>query len=241
MSLATQLTPHFSPRWFYFLGWMALSIFVLPTAHAQGSQTEANGSPPDLRFGVRIGPNFGSFNGLQLRGSGAAFFTVEDGARTGLAVGGYAIIPLASPLSLQPEVMYIQKGARIEVTGLTTAGGVFRVGYLEVPFLLRFDIPIDQSTQGLQIQPYVVGGPTVGLKLHANSEATGSFVASQSFDDFTRAYDLGLTAGAGAGYGTDFGTAVAEIRYALGVSDIASSSQESIRTRGIMITVGLVF
>lgn len=195
------------------------------------------------RTGMKIGVNFASLTGsyLQLSGPGAGFYEVEVGARTGFAIGGYAVLPLSAPVFLQPEILYVQKGARIEITGLSSGTGTVRAGYLEAPILLRFEIPIDESTQGMQVQPYILGGPTIGARLHAGSEATGDAFVEEDFGDVANILDIGLTAGAGVGYETAAGTAVAEVRVALGVSDVISSSDDSARTRGIMMTVGFIF
>jgi hypothetical protein len=205
------------------------------------SHVHAQDEPMKVRGGVKVGANFASLTGVQLSGPGAGFYEAEVGARTGFAVGGYTILPLSAPVFLQPEILYVQKGARIEITGLSSGTGTVKAGYLEAPILLRFEIPIDESTQGMQVNPYILGGPTIGAKLHAGAEASGDVVVTEDFGDVTNTFDFGLTAGAGVGYETAAGTAVAEVRVSLGVSDVISSSDESVRTRGIMITVGLIF
>lgn len=208
-----------------------------------GPAAYAQGEPPATRWGVKVGPNFASLTGsyVQLSGPGAAFYEAEIGSRTGLALGGFAIVPLRPPFFVQPEILYVQKGSRIEITGLASGTGTNRAGYLEVPILLRFAIPIDQSTRGVQVQPYVVGGPTAGLKLHAGSEANGEATVERDFGAVTRAFDFGLTAGAGVDYDVAAGTAVAEVRVALGVADVISLPNEAGRTRGIMVTLGFIF
>ena len=207
-------------------------------AHAQADLA-------DVRFGLTVGLNLATLSGSYVdepSGSGASLLQAEVLPRRGIMLGGYAVIPIAPSFFLQPELLYLQKGSDIEISLLgASGGGTDRAGYLELPVLVRFELPIEQEDLEIPFQPYMVGGPTVGLKLHAGSGVRGDASVVEDFDDVTKTFDFGLTAGVGAGYDLSAGTVSAEVRYAQGLTDIITLSDKEARTRGIMITLGIVF
>lgn len=66
-------------------------------------------------------------------------FLTNYNYRVGLRVGVYADVPLASDMSLVPQVLYAQKGGNAKVTGNgLTFRGTAQLNYFDVPLLFGF-------------------------------------------------------------------------------------------------------
>ena len=137
---------------------VALAFFltgILPlTAQAQ------LGEGIDIKPGVRAGVDFMTFWGDDVDGD-------ETNRRTGILVGGFLLADFAGPFAVQPELMYIQKGAGQERTlpDGTTVTRTFKLDYIEVPILVKLQVPLEEG-----ITPSVFAGPTLGLNVTAERE-----------------------------------------------------------------------
>src|SRR5215510_2064242 len=123
-----------------------LLLTVLPFVEGQG-QLEAR----PLRFGVTGGMNIAKL-------TGADGGIVEN--RTGFVLGGLMVIPIARNVAFQPEILFATKGADAgdSLSSLGFSGGM-KLQYVEVPAVLRFDVP----TSG-KIKPFAYAGPAFSLK-----------------------------------------------------------------------------
>ena len=116
---------------------------------------------------------------------------------TGLAAGVYLEFPLGRVVSLQAEVIYAQKGSRVEGPPAPGAAStVFlseRFDYVEVPILVRFGATGDRS--GI----YGVAGPAIARLVRARErfDVPGVPVLDQDIADGVNATDAGLVVGAG--------------------------------------------
>lgn len=133
-------------------------------------------------FGIRGGANFAQFNNTD----------INDNARTGLMLGAYLNLAIPNtPISIQPEVLYTQKGAEIK-SGVGTSGKV-KLNYIEVPVLAKFRY----QTYGA-VTPSVYFGPAINLNVTAKGENPGSLGnTSSDLDDFTNTMNLSVVVGAG--------------------------------------------
>jgi opacity protein-like surface antigen len=165
----------------------------------------------------------------------------------GIAVGGALSYNLSRSLSLDGEVLYIQKGysAKTELEGCTSDGKL-KLSYISISPMLRFKFP------GASITPYVLGGAEFGLLMSAKS--TGTYECggqSQDFntdvkDSFTSS-DFGVTFGAGIEFPMGSSALFFEGRYAMGLSDIAKTPEgmgdetdnSSVKTKGIYLFGGM--
>lgn len=193
---------------------------------------------------------------------GVALMTIADlpgesERRTGLSAGGFVTVDLPGPFALQPELLYVQKGATAEQTR-RTADGQFIVidqavetGYLELVALGEIQVP------GVPLVTPTIGvGPTVGTNLSSNLDLT-----ARVFDQFgeeqqidleqppkldARSLETGLLASAGVNVDVAFGTVSVSGRYRTGLTDASdgggSSDQLDLGTnRGFSITAGILF
>ena len=153
--------------------------------------------------------------------------------RQGLAIGGQIEFGASSPISLQVEPMYVQKGARFDVIGVTTRGDF---DYLEIPVLVK--AKLGPAAAHL----YTFAGPSIGINL--NTE--GSFGSVEgNFED-----EAASTVFSGdIGIGGEFQLAErlmlsADIRYSHGFTSALDESVGDIddwKSRDIRLLAGLSF
>ena len=169
---------------------------------------------------------------------------VAVGTRTGFAEAMFARIRLSRWFSIQPELGWASKGNEgdiaVEVT--TTSGPILRetwnihfetrLDYVEIPALLRLDVPT-----GSFFEPYVLAGPEVAIRTGSSrdfgvqtvptpSANTGVQMANifeevGTFDhpEFEN-FDWSLIAGGGLTLGRGSLRVVLDSRYALGMAGI---------------------
>ena len=165
-----------------------LAAFTVQQAHAQ------------LNFGLRGGVNFANVNDQPSN--------FDSDSRTGFMIGGYLDfkVPM-SPISIQPEATYNQKGYK-------DGDATLKLDYLEVPVLAKFHFAPGPVT------PHVYFGPYAGFVL--NSEVSGSGVSLEVDDaqtDFGGIVGAGLDVNAGITK-LDFG-----LRYSFGLVEAIDGFQ----------------
>jgi hypothetical protein len=143
-------------------------------------------------------------------------------ARTGIGVGFLMDIPMSSFLSIQPELAFSQKGAVSENYPWIAV----RINYLEVPILLKMNIPVDI------VRPFLIAGPSVALRL---TKKDGDF----------KLIDFGLVFGAGGAFRlSNSGPIIFDVRYTVGLSPIikdASGPFADIKNRVLSISLSYLF
>lgn len=175
---------------------------------------------------------------------------VSDRA-SGLAVGGFAVVPLGSWVSLQPEVLFTRReidiGAGPDIETVTPGepplfapvDSRLQADYLEVPVLLRV------SLGGEGVAAHGLLGPSLAVNLAARLEHR-IFPRNSSSDaaDAVRDLDVGLVLGGGITLGEHL---VVEGRYNVGLVDIRDDEAllpgvvPPSRWRSVGLMVGLVF
>jgi hypothetical protein len=148
--------------------------------------------------------------------------TNESGVsgRTGF-VGGLGLgIPVTADnfFMIQPEILYIQKGANFSTTGTTTRIGNTSVNYLELPVLAKINFG------GESFRAYVNGGPSVAYALFGRTNQNGAVVNVTFGDDadvtFNNRIDFGLQFGGGIGFKAGPGDILLDLRYGMGLSNL---------------------
>jgi len=216
--------------------------------------------PTAPRFGIKGGLAFAKWSGKAVAGLGLS-------GRTGIIGGGFAVIPVNDNLGLQVEVLYTQKGAKfsgeIDDETIDEIAETFdwdweslpedaaiegelnnelqaKVTYLEIPILCRFSLP----TEGAR--PYFLGGFALGIKMGSSfnwtlsgSESGNYTVEAKDFDSYVKGMDLGAVIGAGV----EFGPALVEARYTMGLSNLPDISGESadLKNRAFYLLAGFGF
>jgi hypothetical protein len=188
-----------------------LSTLLFAAIVGSASSAQAQVLP---KFGVKAGLNYSTFNN-----------TDNVDYKPGLLAGVYANIKVpASPMAIQPEVLYAQYGANIDQTD-----AYFRVNYIQVPVLLKFGF----DTPG--VKPNVYFGPYVGFNVKSTiKNGDGSL----NLNDQVKDTDFGVAVGAGV----DISKFNIELRYTAGLKNVANSNfNDDAKNGAIALTVGVSF
>lgn len=176
---------------------LLLGLLFVSTAKAQ------------VKFGVRAGVIISNQEFKQ------GDITVEPKSKFGLDLAVAADLPLGNVVSFAPELHWLQKGFKIEdleINGLTISG-TSTLNYLELPLLVKFNF-------GETAKFFVMGGPSFGYLLGHNTE-----------DEDGNEIDLGdlheIELGAHFGAGVGVGPLVVDIRYILGLTNLAKDFEDA--------------
>ena len=212
----------------------AMSSMILTPASAQ-----------PVGIGVKGGINFSNLSDDFNMGFGRIAFS----SKTGIVVGGYFNIRLLPVITLQPEVLYTEKGGDLSYAESSENIIVFRVPlngslnlkYIEVPVLIRARVPVPG------ISPTVYAGPTIAFNIESTLDS-GPVPNIDGFseidiEDYIKSMDFGFIVGAGLDFSTPVLQFNIEARYTLGLTDIDDSDEfnSSARNNVASIILGVTF
>ncbi len=237
---------------FPFLALAATTLFVCVPGRAYAQ------SSAGIRLGVLGGASITSVTGVDVSGAvgsnGEPDVNLKTTSRPGFQLGAYLTVPLTTAMSFQPELHFIQKGAKIvgTSTGIDFGNTVtlsLQTSYVELPLLLRYDV-----LRQAKAHPFVVFGPSVAYRVSCRTafslmgfdlEDTCK-PSSEDFGELTedpiRKTDFGVVGGVGiAGLAGGFPLS-AQVRYAHGLTSILKDRAElKSRYKGVSILVGVGF
>lgn len=171
----------------------------------------------------------------------------KDGA-VKFTAGVVFILPIGDVVALQPELLFVQKGAESSYTLLgQEVTNKLNYNYFDIPLLLRFSLG-DTYGEGLGI--YFNGGIYAGYAINGKSETStplGTTETDFTFDsaDDQRRLDFGLAAGGGLTIGNLF----FDLRYVHGTNNLLDDDANNnndgefkkLQHRGLSLTAGLTF
>jgi len=194
-----------------------------------------------LRLGVRGGPTFGFLN------DNSVPFVSEPGvtaASTNVRVDGHvglhAVVPLGSPVSLQPELLFVKKGGHLSRVGEAVYSAErYRLSYLQGHLLARRAVSVPGP-----LSFHAVAGPTIsvatgGVARRDVRSQTGTFEQEIPLlgENLMRRWDAGLLVGAGLGYPVGDGSRVAlELRYNPGIRTIFTETRRPPSDREVSLS-----
>ena len=153
-------------------------------------------------------------------------------SKIGLQLGIAAEIGVNDMFAIQPELLFIQKGAKSKAN----SDASLNLSYLEIPVLAKVKFGSDAA------KFYAIAGPSIGIAIGGtDKDASGSEDLKFGSDtgQFKRT-DFGLQFGAGV----NIKNFIIDVRYGLGLSNIInvpSGASGSLKNRAIGITVGYAF
>ena len=210
-----------------------VSLMVLLTVSVSLSQ-----------FGIKGGINLGTFGGDDKSFNPGDINTaltglpkVDPTARLGLAGGITYKVGLIAGLSIEPEVMYIQRGAVYEFSlpaglGGGSGKGTMKLDYIELPVLVKLALPIPI------VSPYIEGGASYGMLISAKLKGEGGGNSSEvDIKDGMNKSNISAL----VGVGVELAMLDINARYALGLSKIDKDGVAKVYNRGIMLTAGIRF
>jgi hypothetical protein len=200
------------------------------------------------QFGIKGGVNLATIGGADKSYGG-----IDPTARMGLTGGISYRIGLIAGLSIQPEVMYIQKGAiyqeDISYGNYSYSRKITLKGdYIDIPVLVKFNLPIPVFS------PYIEGGVSYGILLSAKEkdETTTNVPGQTSSSDETDIKDKVTKNDLSWIVGVGFDLLILDInaRYIVGTKRLYKDIPETtmidenatmVYNNGILLTVGLRF
>jgi hypothetical protein len=153
--------------------------------------------------------------------------------RMGFGFGGFIGFRVGENMMIQPELLYLMKGAKYEAGNEKLT---FKVDYLEIPVLIKFCIP----TKG-QISPSLFVGPSVGIKLSNKIRYEEGGVSEEAKVDFAKGTDFGLVLGGGLDFAMGTGKICFDARYTLGLTNILDVDGGDWKNNVIGINFGYAF
>lgn len=153
---------------------------------------------------------------------------------TGFVGGGEVRFPLgASGLWIQPEILYVRKGAEQTEGGFTSE---LKVDYVEIPLLVRFNIPAQA------VSPFVYAGGAVAFEASCTLEETdGTVTLEADCEDGgldTESTDFGVLFGGGLAFAAGPGDVFVEGRYNIGLVDVAAEEGVEVKNRSGAVMIG---
>ncbi len=220
---------------FLLAGVLAIT-FLIPQAQAQ--------------VAIKAGVNFASISeSSRLEG----YESLKNNSVAGFQAGVSFDLGLSKVFTIQPELLYIQKGGKSTYVFNEDNKIVSRLyyNYVEVPVLAKLKF-YKEDGGGF----YILGGPFVGLAISGKTKTSttllGNTTTSENdfnFDndneaDRQRRTDWGVSFGGGVKFGHVF----LDARYNLGINNLLDSDDNNQndnapyrRTRGIGVTLGYEF
>lgn len=195
---------------FYVLILSGCMLAIGSSAFAQEQRTsdESTFTP---KFGIKGGINFSNLYVSNVQ---------NENLKVGLNAGVFAKLPVFKGLSIQPELLYSNKGAKDTYNNFAQGSGEYRfnLNYIETPLLMVFNLTPNFSLSGGGYAAYLVSANVKDL--HSDGTITG--VQDLNADNFNRV-DYGLV----GGLGVDIGYVTLGARYNYGLKNIGQSGSLS--------------
>jgi hypothetical protein len=167
---------------------------------------------------ISVGPRVG-FTSSKIVGD------LTTNAVEGLQVGAVLNYGINDMLSVQPELLLVQKGGSF-------FGNSMKMNFLEVPVLAKASFELGEFTG------FATGGPTFGYLMNGSfKDREGS--EDMEFEDGDKRLELGASLGVGLGYNVGPGTLNLDVRYGLGLSSL--NKEENVKNRVFGISLAYLF
>lgn len=156
--------------------------------------------------------------------------SIRQGTVTGISAGLVGKIDFGDLISLQPELVFIQKGGELAFGDFVRSRT--EVDYLELPLLIRLDIGGDKfGIFGLM-------GPSFGYAVEGTIKDLTTGTSDQIIWNDKPRFEVGGHLGGGMYIGLGIGQLTADIRMQYGFSDSELSSQIEVKNQGMGINFG---
>ncbi len=179
---------------------------------------------PDVKFGAKGGLNVANLTSVDDAKSRASFH-----------IGAVAEIFINEKFSVQPEVLYSAQGAKTSFTeedmGISYKyKSTLKLDYINIPIMAKYYV-----TDAITVQ----AGPQIGFNVKAEEKETfNGETETNSYSSDITTVDFAL--GFGAGYQLPMG-AFFDLRYNVGLSNIAKHGNGSAKNNVLQVSVGYKF
>ena len=190
---------------------LILAVFAtasLVSAQEQQSAVESSISP---KFGVKAGVNLANLYVDEVD---------DENMKLGLNLGLFAKIPLTRGLSIQPELLYSSKGAKLSYDNILLGEGEYRfnLNYVDLPVLAIINVAKNINIQAGGYVSYLASANIKDLE----SDGTINNIKELKADDFNR-FDYGLV----GGVGIDVQLFTLGVRYNYGLKEVGEAGSLS--------------
>ncbi len=183
------------------------------------------------KFGIKVGMNGSNFYHDDLN---------DNNMKLGLQAGVFAKLPVTRGFSLQPELLYSNKGSRRSYDNILMGEGEYRVNmhYVELPVMGVINVLPNLNIQAGPYLAYLAAAKINDLK----SDGSNEEIADLDADNLNR-FDVGLA----AGLGLDIQNFTVGARYNIGFTELGKSGNlvgeafGGARNSNISIYVGVGF
>ncbi len=216
-----------------------ISIMLVMFLLATGILAQDTATRP-VKYGIKAGVGLANLTGDDkdfVFETATDTITVSPSSKMGIDFGLWLQFKLSPQIAIQPEVLYVSKGAKYEEG---TDKVTIKANYIQVPVLFKFLIP----TKG-KIAPNIFAGPFFGFK--ASAKAKYETGAGDSEEDLTdaKSTEFGVTFGGGIDIAAgEKGVITLDARYDLGMSNVikeVEAVQPKIKTTNIAFFIGYGF
>jgi hypothetical protein len=180
------------------------------------------------QFGIKGGVNLGT-----VRGDDKSMYGVDPTNKLGFVAGVSYRIGLIAGLAVQPEVLYMQKGAIYENPFHKSTN---TLSYIEIPVVVRLS-PLPLPV----VSPFLAGGVAYRILVSAKEkmEYTGGALPTTETDikDGMTKGDLSII----LGVGVEIAMIDINARYVLGMTKLSKNTDAKAYNIGIMLTAGIRF
>ncbi|MBS1564867.1 MAG: PorT family protein [Bacteroidetes bacterium] len=192
-------------------GVLALGLGMLLATSVKAQEPQAAGEPvPTAKFGIKGGVNLTNLYVDNVK---------DENMKVGFNAGLYAKVPLSRVVSIQPELLYSQKGAKLTYDNVFGSGEYrFNLNYVEVPVSAVFNVA---KNLNLHVGGYASYLANANVK-RMNDNGEASTIADLNEDNFHR-FDYGLL----GGVGVDVQNFTIGARYNYGLHEIGKSGSLS--------------
>jgi hypothetical protein len=202
---------------------------ILTAAKAQEQQTTTEST---------LTPKFGIKGGVNL--TNLYVDDVEDeNMKVGLNAGVFVKLPVTRGFSIQPEVLYSSKGAKLRYNNVFGEGEYrYNLNYVEVPLLAVFNLG---KNFNIHAGPYAAFLASANIKRLDTESGDVDHIADLDTDDFEK-FDYGLTGG--LGFDVDKFTLGARYNYGLneiGKDGIAGQATKNSKNSAFTFYIGFAF
>jgi len=224
-------------------------LLIIPLLSV-GQEKQAVKTHEDVSVGFAGGIDFSNWGGeadnfaadfsSELNYSGFSGTNLDNKHRFGISIGMYVDVPLTKHLSLQPELMYQNKGTSFKGSGYFQGIDMdlklnMVANYLSLPLLINVHSKREEYGDFI----YFLTGPSINLRTKSAMKVTVSALGESETEE--EKYDGIKTLDANwvLAIGYDFYDARVEIRYEKGLTNISKPDYAEYDFRNNTITISL--
>lgn len=185
---------------------VTIAAFTL-TAHAQ------------IKVGVKAGKNVS--NNIINNGTGAAL--ISQSAYRGYHIGVVVDVPLSKNFYLQPQLLYVNKGAKYIATSGSSAKLSMKNIEMPINIMYKMEVPFGKLFGG--------AGPVLSYGLNNKLRQDGH----NNKDNTWRRFDISAAAVAGVEFNNGFFTSIS---YQRGLRDINKTTGINAKNQSLSLSVG---